>query len=149
MFMSYTSNHKGNCYRMWNPNTKKVSKTHDMVFLNRMFFRTPTMLANKKQGTDDEDLDSVRQDKRGGTITADFVAGDDDAATVESVDSSMPDTPMFNNNQGQSKYQHMYRRTTHYDPTTRRTIGTEATAPITNVLKTQMARWNFPMLEPV
>jgi hypothetical protein len=52
---------------MWNPNnTTKVSETRDMVFLNRMFFRTPTLPVHKKQGTDDEDLDSVQQDERGG-----------------------------------------------------------------------------------
>ncbi len=28
---------------MWNPNTKKVSETCGVVFLDRMFFRTPTM----------------------------------------------------------------------------------------------------------
>jgi hypothetical protein len=127
MFMGYTSNHEGDCYMMWNPNTKKVSKTHDVVFLNRMFFRTPMMPVHKKQGTDDDNLDSVQQDKRGGTITADFVTGDDDAAMVESVDSSVLVTPMVNDNQGQSKYGHTYRHTMHYDPTTGYTIGTEAT----------------------
>jgi hypothetical protein len=128
MFLGYASNHKGDCYRKWNPNTKKVSKTHDMVFLNRMFFRTPTMPVHKKLGTDDEDLDSVQQDKRGGTITADFVTGDKDAATVESVVSSVPDPPMVNNNQEQSKYGCTYRRTMHYDPMTGHTIGTEVIA---------------------
>ncbi len=63
----------------------------------------------------------------GGTITADFVTGDNNAATVESVDSSVPVTPMVNNNQGQSKYGCKYRCTRHYDPTTECTIGTEAT----------------------
>ncbi len=108
---------------------KKVSKSCDVVFLNRMFFRTTMMPVHKKQGTDDEDLDSVQQDKRGGTITVDFVTGNDNAATVESVDSFVTDTPMVNNNQGQSKYGCMYRHTTHYDPTTGCTIGTEATLP--------------------
>jgi hypothetical protein len=60
MFMGYVSNHEVNCCKMWNPNTKKVSKTHDMVFLKRMVFRTPTISVYKKQGTDDEDLDSVQ-----------------------------------------------------------------------------------------
>ncbi len=112
---------------MWNPTTKKVSKTHDMVFFNRMSFRTSTMSVHKKLGTDDEDLNSVQQDKRGGTITADFATGDKNTATVDSVDSSVPDTPMVNNNQGQSKYEHTHRRTMHYDPMTGHTIGTEAT----------------------
>ncbi len=128
MFVGYALNYKGNCYKMWNPNTKKVSKTRDVVFLNRMIFRTPTMPVHKKQGTGDEDLNSVQQDKRGGTITVDFVTGDDNAATVESVDLSVPDTPTVNNNLGQSKYGCTYRFTMHYDPTTGRTIGTEATA---------------------
>jgi hypothetical protein len=48
MFVGYASNHKRDCYRMWNSKSKKVSETHDMVFLNRMFFRTPTMPVHKK-----------------------------------------------------------------------------------------------------
>jgi hypothetical protein len=128
MFFGYALNHEGDCYRMWNPNTKKVYKTHDLVFLNRMFFRTPTKPVHKTQSTDNEDLDSVQQDERGGTITADFVTGDDNKATVESLDSSVPDTPVVNNNLGQSKYGCTYRRTMHYDPMTGRTIGAEATA---------------------
>ncbi len=32
MFVGYASNHKGDCYRMWNPNTKKISKTHDIPY---------------------------------------------------------------------------------------------------------------------
>jgi hypothetical protein len=112
MFMGYASNHEGDCYRMWNPNTKKASMTCDIVLLNRMFFRKPTKPVHKTQSTDNEDLDSVQQDKRGGTITADFVTGDDNAATVESVDSSVMDTPVVSNNLGQSKYGRMYKPTT-------------------------------------
>ncbi len=48
MFMGYASNQEGNRYRMWNPNTKKVSETRDVVFLNRMFLRTSTMPVHKK-----------------------------------------------------------------------------------------------------
>jgi hypothetical protein len=61
-------------------------------------------------------------------MTADFVAGDDNTSTVESVGSSVPDTPMVNSNPGQSKYGWTYRRTMHYDPATCHTIGAEATA---------------------
>jgi hypothetical protein len=70
---------------------------------------------------------TVSSKTRGGTI-ADFVTVDDDAVMVESVDSSVPDTTLANNNLGQSKYGHMYRRTTHYDPATGSRIGAEATA---------------------
>jgi hypothetical protein len=41
MFVGYAFNHRGDCYRMWNPKTKMVFETHDMVFLNRMFFKAP------------------------------------------------------------------------------------------------------------
>ncbi len=99
------------------------------MFLKRIFFGTPTTPVHKKQSTDNGDLDSVQQDKRGGTITADFVTVDDVTATVESVDSSVPDTPVVNNNLvGQSKYGRTYRRTMHYDPTTGCTIGAEGIA---------------------
>jgi hypothetical protein len=129
MFVGYALNHKSNCYRMWNPNTKKVSKTLDIVFLKRMFFGTPIKPVRKKLSTGNEDLNSVQKDKRGSTITADFVTGnDDDTETGESVDSSVPDTTLVNNNPGQPRYGCTYRHTTHYDPTTGHTIGAEATA---------------------
>ncbi len=99
---------------MWNPNTKKISKTRDVVFLKRIFFRTPMNPVCNKQSTDNGDLDSVQQDERGGTITADFVTVDDDAAKVESMDSSVLDTPAVNNNLQQSKYGRTYRCTMHY-----------------------------------
>ncbi len=59
MLVGYASNHKVDCYRRWNPNTKKGSETCDVVFLNRMFLRTPTKPEHKTQSTDYEDLDSV------------------------------------------------------------------------------------------
>jgi hypothetical protein len=128
MFVGYTSNHKGGGYRILNSKTKKVSETRDVVFLNRIFLKTPKMQVKKKQVTNDADPDSVQQDKRGGTKTADFVACNDNASTVESMDSSVPDTPMVNINPGPSKYGGAYRHKMHYVPTTGRTIGTEATA---------------------
>jgi hypothetical protein len=59
IFIGYASNHKGGCYRMWNPKTKKVSKTGDMVFFNRMLFKTSKIKVKKTQVTVDADLDSV------------------------------------------------------------------------------------------
>jgi hypothetical protein len=52
MFVGYALNHEGHCYRMWNPNTKKISETRNVVFLKRMFFGTPTKPVCKKQSTD-------------------------------------------------------------------------------------------------
>jgi hypothetical protein len=68
MFVGYASNHEGNCYRMWNPKTKKIYETRDIVFLERMFFGTPTKPVHNIQGADDGDLDSVQQDERGGEL---------------------------------------------------------------------------------
>jgi hypothetical protein len=68
MFMGYASNHEGNCYRIKNPNTKKIYETRDVVFLKKMFFGTPTKPVRKKQSTDNEDLNIVQQDKRGGVL---------------------------------------------------------------------------------
>jgi hypothetical protein len=59
----------------------------------------------------------------GGTVDA----NDNDSSTVDSVGSSVPDTPMVNNNPGWSKYGGTYRCTMHYDPMTGRNIGAEAT----------------------
>jgi hypothetical protein len=47
---------------------------------------------------------------------------------VESMDSSVLDTPVVNNNHGQSKYGRMNRCTMHYGPATGHTIGAEATS---------------------
>jgi hypothetical protein len=61
MFVGYASNHEGDCYKMWNLKTKMVSKTCDMVFLDRMFFKAPenTKKLQKKQDPDDTELESV------------------------------------------------------------------------------------------
>jgi hypothetical protein len=68
MFVSYTSNHKGDCYRMWNPKTKKDSETCDMEFLNRMYLQATenTQKPCKKKDPEDAESESVQQDKRGG-----------------------------------------------------------------------------------
>ncbi len=98
MFVGYASNHEGDCYRIWNPKTKKISETRDVVFLKRMFVGTPTKSVRNKQDAHDGDLDSVQQNKRGGATTAVFVTVDNNAAKVESMDSFVPDTPVVNNN---------------------------------------------------
>jgi hypothetical protein len=107
-----------------------VSETRGMAFLNRMFLKAPKNTKNlqKKQDPYHTELESVRQDERGGgTVTTEFNATDDASAT-DSIDSSVPDTPMFNSNPGLSKYRRTYRRITHYDCMTGQTIGAEATA---------------------
>ena len=38
MFLGYANNHSGNCYRMYNPFTKKIVETRDIIWLNRMYY---------------------------------------------------------------------------------------------------------------
>ncbi len=54
----------------------------------------------KKQDTEDTESECVRQDKRGGTVSMDFDANDNDASVTDTVASSVPDTPMVNSNPG-------------------------------------------------
>jgi hypothetical protein len=91
MFRGYASNHEGDCYKMQNPKTKMVSKTCDVVFLNRMFFKAPenTKKLQKKQDPDDTELGSVQQDERGGTVTIDFDANDKAASAEDSMGPSV------------------------------------------------------------
>ena len=42
MFVGYTNDHTGDCYRMWNPITNMVHETRDVLWLNRMYFKCPT-----------------------------------------------------------------------------------------------------------
>jgi hypothetical protein len=77
MLIGYANNHEGNCYDMWNPVTNQVSKTHDLIFLQRMFYegrnnkeamREPTVALQvphrNKNGNEDSNNEYVIQDKR-------------------------------------------------------------------------------------
>jgi hypothetical protein len=128
--LGYGSNHKSDCYRMWNAKTEKVPKTRDVDFFNRMHLKAPsnTKIFFKKQDPEDTESGSVWQDERVGTVATEFDANDDDASGMDSMSSSVPDTPTINSNPGRSKYGCTYRRTMHYDPKAGCTIGAEATA---------------------
>ncbi len=84
-------------------------------------------------------------------MSTDFDANDNDTSAADSVDSSVPDTPTDNSNPGRSKYGCTYKRTTtmHYDPTTGELLVLKLRRwlTITNVSRTQMARWNSPTWE--
>lgn len=43
MFVGYALNHAGDCYRMWDPATRRVHETRDVIWLNRMYYaKNPT-----------------------------------------------------------------------------------------------------------
>jgi hypothetical protein len=41
LFVGYATQHEGDCWRMYNPETKKVSQTRDVIWLNRMYYEEP------------------------------------------------------------------------------------------------------------
>ena len=41
MFVGYATDHAGDCYRMWDPNTNRVHAARDVVWLKPMCFRQP------------------------------------------------------------------------------------------------------------
>jgi hypothetical protein len=38
MMVGYAKDHKGNVYRMWDPDTNGINKTRDVIWLRRMFY---------------------------------------------------------------------------------------------------------------
>ena len=38
MFVGYAMDHEGDTYRMWNPETKMIMESRDVIWLNRMYF---------------------------------------------------------------------------------------------------------------
>lgn len=38
MFVGYADDHAGDCYRMYNPKTRKIMETRDITWLNRMYY---------------------------------------------------------------------------------------------------------------
>jgi len=41
MFVGYALDHTGNCYQMWDPTTKRVHETRDVIWLKCMFYEKP------------------------------------------------------------------------------------------------------------
>jgi hypothetical protein len=39
MFVGYAENHSHDCYRMWNPATKLITETRDVIWLHRMYYQ--------------------------------------------------------------------------------------------------------------
>jgi hypothetical protein len=149
MFVGYASNHKGDCNRMWNPKTKMVSETLDVVILNRMYSNTLKNMKKlrKKQDPEDTELESVWQDKKGGTVTKEFDVYDNDASGIDSVGSSVPDTPMVNSNlDGPSMGAHTgAQHTMTLQPGVLLVLKQQHWPTITNLLKKQMTILNLPM----
>jgi hypothetical protein len=64
MFVGYSPNHNGDTLRMWDPDTKRVHLSRDIVWLNKMFFASEVDYVNKpitsiRDGVNSEDIDEV------------------------------------------------------------------------------------------
>jgi hypothetical protein len=43
MFVGYAKDHEGDCYQMWDPKTKRVHETRDIIWLRRMYYTTKVL----------------------------------------------------------------------------------------------------------
>jgi hypothetical protein len=59
MFVGYTSDHPGDCYRMFDPKTNGIRVTRDVIWLKRMFFNKPS---NNRELITDEVMFEVTRD---------------------------------------------------------------------------------------
>ena len=41
MFVGFTYNHPGDCYRMYDPKTSRTRETRDVIWLKQMFYQRP------------------------------------------------------------------------------------------------------------
>ena len=41
LFIGYATQHEGDCWRMYNPETRRVSQTWDVIWLNSMYYEKP------------------------------------------------------------------------------------------------------------
>ena len=40
IFVGYAAQHEGDCWRMYNPMTRHITQTRDVIWLNRMYYKT-------------------------------------------------------------------------------------------------------------
>ena len=60
MFVGYTYNHPGDCYRMYDPKTGRTHETHDVIWLKRMFYQR---LPNQRELTTESITYDVMQEQ--------------------------------------------------------------------------------------
>jgi hypothetical protein len=60
MFVGYSPNHAGDIFRMWDPETKRVHVSRDIIWLNKMYFNQTTEWINvpRNNFTSNNDYDS-------------------------------------------------------------------------------------------
>ena len=51
MMVGYAKQHAGDTYRMWDPNTKRVHVTRDVIWLNKMFFKEKSTIDFNPEAT--------------------------------------------------------------------------------------------------
>jgi hypothetical protein len=89
MFVGYATDHTGDTYQIWDPDTSQVHESHDAIWLKWMFYSKPTInhdftIVNEE----DEDIEIVIPQHKAGESTdaeADPVPTDDSLGERESV----------------------------------------------------------------
>jgi hypothetical protein len=70
MFVGYAKDHEGDCYQMWDPKTKRVHETRDIIWLRRRYYATKVIepelaiapaeeVAQEDDDDNDEDITDI------------------------------------------------------------------------------------------
>ena len=62
MFVGYALQHAGDCYRMYNPKTKKIMISRDIKWMNEMFYNIQNDTQKTKVTDTSHDIDSLNDD---------------------------------------------------------------------------------------
>ena len=62
MFVGYALQHAGDCYRMYNPKTKKIMISRDIKWMNEMFYNIQDDTQTTKVTDTSHDIDSLNDD---------------------------------------------------------------------------------------
>ena len=62
MFVGYALQHAGDCYRMYNPKTKKIMISRDIKWMNEMFYNIQNDIQKAKVTDTSHDIESLSDD---------------------------------------------------------------------------------------
>jgi hypothetical protein len=88
MFVGYALDHSGDCYRMWDPVTKRVHETRDVIWLKRLFYTKPATEADIATGPMEIDIDNEVEKAPSSTAGE----GNENAEAAEAEEIGVPDS---------------------------------------------------------
>lgn len=87
MFVGYPNNHAGDVYEMWDPKTKRVRTTRDIIWLHRMYYQKPAILSDYGIGPIEfvTDAKNKKQDGNAGNVQGTRANVQGSSGTVQEV----------------------------------------------------------------